>query len=110
MPDVGARERYDAVMSRIIGALIIAAITVIPASARAQVSERGYVFVAMTQHTRNAPVLATMPNVVALGGGVAIKADNEIVAGLGVGGAPGDTKDEVCAKAGVAKIQNQLPQ
>jgi uncharacterized protein GlcG (DUF336 family) len=66
-------------------------------------------FVDMVQHSRNGPVLATMPNVTALGGGVAIKAGGEIVAGLGVGGSPGDDKDEVCAEAGVAKIQNRLP-
>jgi len=66
-------------------------------------------FVEMTEHTQNGPVLATMPNVVALAGGVAIKAGNEIVAGLGVGGAPGGAKDEVCAKSGLAKIQGQLP-
>lgn len=53
--------------------------------------------------------LATTPNVVALPGGVAIKVHDEIVAGLGVGGAPGAEKDEVCARAGVAKIQERLP-
>jgi uncharacterized protein GlcG (DUF336 family) len=66
-------------------------------------------FVDMVEHSRNGPVLATMPNVTALAGGVAIKAHGEIVAGLGVGGSPGDDKDEVCAEAGLAKIQNQLP-
>jgi uncharacterized protein GlcG (DUF336 family) len=66
-------------------------------------------FVEMVAQTRNGPQLATMPNIVVLAGGVAIKAHDEIVAGLGVGGAPGDTKDEVCAKAGLAKIQDQLP-
>lgn len=66
-------------------------------------------FVQFVQHSRNGPALATMPNVVALGGGVAIKVRGEIVAGLGVGGSPGDDNDEVCAEAGVAKIQNLLP-
>ncbi|MGB6984882.1 MAG: heme-binding protein, partial [Candidatus Aquilonibacter sp.] len=66
-------------------------------------------FVELVQHSRNGPVLATMPNVTALSGGVAIKAHGEIVAGLGVGGSPGDTRDEICAEAGVAKIQNLLP-
>jgi uncharacterized protein GlcG (DUF336 family) len=37
-------------------------------------------------------------------GGVAIKRGNEIVAGLGVGGAPGGDRDEACAQEGVAKI------
>ena len=66
-------------------------------------------YVEMVEHTNNGPALATMPNIVVLRGGVAIKKGDEIVAGLGVGGAPGDTKDEVCAEAGVAKIQDRLP-
>jgi uncharacterized protein GlcG (DUF336 family) len=43
-----------------------------------------------------------------LAGGVAIKAGDEIVAALGVGGAPGGDKDEACARAGVAKIQDRV--
>jgi uncharacterized protein GlcG (DUF336 family) len=53
--------------------------------------------------------LASTPNVSALPGGAAIEARGEIVAGLGVGGSPGGDKDEDCAKAGVAKIQDRLP-
>jgi uncharacterized protein GlcG (DUF336 family) len=53
--------------------------------------------------------LTTMPNVVALPGAVAIKAGAETVAALGVGGAPGGEKDEVCAAAGVARIRDRLP-
>jgi len=56
-----------------------------------------------------AQALANTPNVTALPGGVAIKVRGEIVAGLGVGGSPGGDKDEVCAQAGVAKIQDKLP-
>jgi uncharacterized protein GlcG (DUF336 family) len=41
-------------------------------------------------------------------GGVAIKRGNEIVAGLGVGGAPGGDRDEACAQEGVAKIATQV--
>lgn len=55
------------------------------------------------------PALAGTPNVMALAGGVAIKAGTEIVAALGVGGAPGGDKDEACAAAGVAKIRDRLP-
>ncbi len=54
--------------------------------------------------------LANTPNVTALPGGAAFKAGGEIIAGLGVGGSPGGDKDEVCAKAGVAKVQSRLPQ
>jgi uncharacterized protein GlcG (DUF336 family) len=55
------------------------------------------------------PALAGLPNMLALAGAVAIKAGPEIVAALGVGGAPGGDKDEACARAGVAKIQDRLP-
>jgi uncharacterized protein GlcG (DUF336 family) len=48
--------------------------------------------------------LVSLPDIIALPGGVAIKRGNEIVAGLGVGGAPGGEKDEACAQEGVAKI------
>jgi uncharacterized protein GlcG (DUF336 family) len=54
--------------------------------------------------------LANTPNVTALPGGAAFKIGDEIVAGLGVGGSPGGDKDEVCAKAGVAKVQGRLSQ
>jgi uncharacterized protein GlcG (DUF336 family) len=52
--------------------------------------------------------LAGTPNVTALPGGAAFKVGDEIVAGLGVGGSPGGEKDEVCAKAGVAKVRERL--
>jgi uncharacterized protein GlcG (DUF336 family) len=44
----------------------------------------------------------------ALPGGVAIKRHDEIVAALGVGGAPGGDKDEACAEAGVARIRSRV--
>jgi uncharacterized protein GlcG (DUF336 family) len=53
--------------------------------------------------------LTTLPNILALPGGVAIMANGEIVAGIGVGGAPGSDNDEACAQAGIAKIKDQLP-
>jgi uncharacterized protein GlcG (DUF336 family) len=52
--------------------------------------------------------LASTPNVTALPGGVAFKAGDETIAGLGVGGSPGGDKDEVCAQAGVAKVAELL--
>ena len=55
------------------------------------------------------PRLATIRNVMALPGAVAFKSKNAIVAALGVGGAPGGDKDEVCARAGVAKVADRLP-
>ncbi|WP_020592097.1 GlcG/HbpS family heme-binding protein [Kiloniella laminariae] len=44
------------------------------------------------------------PRMVILGGGLPIKINGALVGGIGVGGAPGGDKDEVCAKAGLASI------
>jgi uncharacterized protein GlcG (DUF336 family) len=77
---------------------------------------------AYTARTRNQPSLATMkqmedpafaflrqiPNVVGVGGGVPIRAGNEVIGGVGVSGAPGGEKDEVCANAGLAKVADAL--
>ena len=52
----------------------------------------------------------TVPNIIFLPGAVAVKARGEIVAAIGVGGAPGGEKDEACAAAGLAKIKDRLPQ
>jgi len=52
--------------------------------------------------------LRQIPNVVAVGGGVPIKAGNEVIGAVGVSGAPGGEKDEVCANAGIAKVADSL--
>jgi uncharacterized protein GlcG (DUF336 family) len=52
--------------------------------------------------------LTGIPNVIALAGGVAVKRGDEIVAAIGVGGAPGGDKDEACARAGLARIADRL--
>jgi uncharacterized protein GlcG (DUF336 family) len=52
--------------------------------------------------------LRQIPNVVGVGGGVPIKVGNEIIGGVGVSGAPGGEKDEVCANAGLAKVADAL--
>ena len=54
------------------------------------------------------PALFSLPDIIALPGGVAIKRGNEIVAALGVGGAPGGDRDEACAAEGVAKIADRV--
>jgi uncharacterized protein GlcG (DUF336 family) len=54
------------------------------------------------------PALTTIPDILALAGGVAIKRRGEIVAALGIGGSPGGDKDEVCAEAGVAKVRDSV--
>jgi uncharacterized protein GlcG (DUF336 family) len=43
-----------------------------------------------------------------LGGGLPITAGDQVVGGIGVGGAPGGDKDEACAKAGIDKIRERL--
>jgi uncharacterized protein GlcG (DUF336 family) len=52
--------------------------------------------------------LRQIPNVVGVGGGVPIKVGTEIIGGVGVSGAPGGEKDEVCANAGLAKVADAL--
>ena len=66
-------------------------------------------FFEMTKTSPYAPRLSTMHNVMALPGAVAFKSKNVIVGALGVGGAPGGDKDEVCAQAGMAKVADRLP-
>lgn len=43
-----------------------------------------------------------------LAGGLPLKAGEEIIGGIGVGGAPGGEKDEACALAGLDKIKDRL--
>jgi uncharacterized protein GlcG (DUF336 family) len=45
---------------------------------------------------------------VMLAGGVPIKVGNETIGAIGVSGAPGGDKDEVCANAGLAKVADKL--
>lgn len=49
-----------------------------------------------------------IPGLVTVGGGVPIKLGNETIGGIGVSGAPGGDKDEVCAKAGLAEVADNL--
>ncbi len=56
----------------------------------------------------NASAYASLPNMILLPGSVTVKIDGEVVAAIGVGGAPGGEKDEACAAAGLAKIQDRL--
>lgn len=52
--------------------------------------------------------LANLPNVVMLVGGLVIQSGGSIIGGVGVAGAPGGDKDEACAKAGLAAVQDKL--
>lgn len=55
-----------------------------------------------------APGLARLPRVTPLAGGLVIQAGGSLLGGVGVSGASGDDKDEVCAKAGLAAVQDKL--
>lgn len=55
-----------------------------------------------------AAALASIPDIILLPGAVAVRSKGEIVAAIGVGGAPGGDKDEACAAAGLAKIADRL--
>jgi uncharacterized protein GlcG (DUF336 family) len=48
----------------------------------------------------------TLPNIIAIDGGVPIKVGNDTIGGVGLSGSPG--KDEECVKAGLAKVQQFL--
>ena len=52
--------------------------------------------------------LSAIPGLAFLTGAVAIKSGDDIIAAIGVGGAPGGDKDEVCARAGIDKIKDRL--
>lgn len=43
-----------------------------------------------------------------LAGGLPVKAGDDVVGGIGVGGAPGGEKDEACAQGGLDKIKDRL--
>jgi len=64
-------------------------------------------FMKVTSDPNNA-YLKQIPNTVAVGGGVPIKVGNEVIGAVGVSGAPGGEKDEVCANAGIAKVADAL--
>jgi len=50
----------------------------------------------------------TLPSIIALQGALPIKVGDEVIGAIGVSGSPGGDKDEVCAKAGIDKVADQL--
>lgn len=46
--------------------------------------------------------------ILALGGGLPITVGEEVIGGIGVGGAPGGHLDEACSQAGIDKIKDRL--
>jgi len=52
--------------------------------------------------------LRARPRVVAVGGGIVIEAAGALLGAIGVSGAPGGDRDDVCARAGIAAVQQNL--
>jgi uncharacterized protein GlcG (DUF336 family) len=50
----------------------------------------------------------SLSEVIPLGGGVPIQIGQDTIGAIGISGAPGQDKDEACAKAGLAKVADQL--
>lgn len=48
------------------------------------------------------------PRVAAVAGGLMIEGGGSLLGGIGVSGAPGGDRDDVCAKAGIAAIQDSV--
>ena len=63
---------------------------------------------AATQAGKAASGIRELPNVVAIGGGLVIRAKGSLVGGIGVSGAPGGDADDACAKAGIAAINDAI--
>lgn len=80
---------------------------------------KAYTAASLRESTRKLAMLVTKrPEVAALGhmnesilllgGGLPVRLQGEVVGGIGVGGAPGDTLDETCARAGLQAIAADL--
>lgn len=54
------------------------------------------------------PALTRLPRLILSQGAVVIKLGSEVIGAIGASGAPGGEKDEACARAGLAKIQDRL--
>jgi uncharacterized protein GlcG (DUF336 family) len=65
-------------------------------------------FTKVTQAGEAASGIRHLPRVVAIGGGVPIESAGALVGGIGVSGAPGGEADDVCARAGIAAIKDDL--
>jgi len=61
-----------------------------------------------TQAGKPASGIRHLPRVIAVGGGLTIEAGGNLLGGIGVSGAPGGAADDVCAKAGIKVIADDL--
>lgn len=60
------------------------------------------------QKTPAAAQLVAIDGFLVVAGGVPVKAGNEVIGAVGVGGAPGGQLDEACANAALAKVEARL--
>lgn len=60
------------------------------------------------QKNPGAANLVYLPGYLLLGGGVPVKAGNEVIGAVGIGGAPGGHLDEQCAMAALDKVKDLL--
>lgn len=66
---------------------------------------------AMMENAQKNPAAANlvyMPGFLLLGGGVPVRAGNDVIGAVGVGGAPGGHLDEQCAQAALDKVKDLL--
>ena len=60
------------------------------------------------QKNPGAANLVHIPGFLLLGGGVPVRAGNEVIGAVGIGGAPGGHLDDQCATAALDKVKDQL--
>jgi uncharacterized protein GlcG (DUF336 family) len=65
-------------------------------------------FAKQTQAGSPSSGVRAIPNVIAVGGGVLIQAGGALLGAIGVSGGPGGDADEVCARAGIAAIRDDI--
>ena len=65
-------------------------------------------FARVTQAGEASSGIRQLPGVVAIGGGWPIESAGSLVGAIGVSGAPNGDADDVCAKAGIASIRDDL--
>jgi len=80
------------------------------AKAYTSASARNSTMVMMENAQKNAAAanLVHIPGFLLLGGGVPVRAGNDVIGAVGVGGAPGGHLDEQCAVAALEKVKDQL--
>ena len=66
---------------------------------------------AMMEGAQKNPAAANLvhiPGFLLLGGGVPVRAGNDVIGAVGIGGAPGGHLDEQCAVAALEQVKDQL--